>query len=121
MSQHLDENIIQSLKELSSEDEPHFFTDYLKEFLKPIPQRIQSMSEAIQKTDHKALAAAAHALKSSSANTGALKMADLCQKLEELGKAGTVTGAQKLFDELREESRQVTEEIQTLPEFKALK
>ena len=48
---------------------------------------------------------AAHALKSSSANVGALPLADLCRELEAMGREDDLTGAKDLFERLVLEHR----------------
>jgi HPt (histidine-containing phosphotransfer) domain-containing protein len=45
----------------------------------------------------------AHSLKSSSATLGALKLASLCRKLEELGRSNSLRNASDVFQELRRE------------------
>ena len=53
--------------------------------------------------DVTALERTARILKSSSTHTGALGMAELCQKLQDLGLTGTVAGAAELVEQLKGE------------------
>jgi len=57
------------------------------------PEQLQTMQEAISRGDHRALQMAAHTLKSSSANVGAMKLADLCKEVEQEARAGEMTRA----------------------------
>jgi HPt (histidine-containing phosphotransfer) domain-containing protein len=62
------------------------------------PLRIAQIGEAIN--DPSGLAFHAHALKSMSLNLGAKRIVELSQKLEELGRAGTVRDAGILLKDL---------------------
>ena len=59
------------------------------------PRLLHDMHRAINEADHQHLAAAAHALKSSSASLGSRDLPDLCQRLEILGRSGSTTGADR--------------------------
>jgi HPt (histidine-containing phosphotransfer) domain-containing protein len=50
--------------------------------------------------DSRALEAAAHKLKGSSGTLGAKRVAEFCERLEAIGRAGTVDGATALVEEL---------------------
>jgi HPt (histidine-containing phosphotransfer) domain-containing protein len=67
-------------------------------FLESVPQRLAQINESIQNADQ--LAFHAHALKSMSLNMGAKRIVELSQKLEELGRSGTVDDAPTLVKEL---------------------
>ncbi|NJO95814.1 MAG: Hpt domain-containing protein [Pleurocapsa sp. CRU_1_2] len=51
------------------------------------------MEQAIDNQDATALRQAAHGLRSSSANLGAIAVADLCKQLEDLARSGTTQGS----------------------------
>ena len=51
-------------------------------YLEGTPPLIERMKQAHADDDHEALRAAAHTLKSSSANVGAMKLHGLCEELE---------------------------------------
>lgn len=53
----------------------------------------------------------AHAIKGASANIGAHSMADMAQKLELAGKAGDMTGAVTLMEQIEMEFERVQHEI----------
>lgn len=69
---------------------------------------------ALAAGDAAALQHAAHPLKSSSANVGALTLAELCRQLEALGKEARLDEAQALFDAVRQEHQRAVTEIDTL-------
>jgi two-component system, sensor histidine kinase and response regulator len=79
--------------------------DLVSLFLRDTPVRIAAISSAVDAADPVALRGAAHALRGSTGALGAVRMAELCAALEEIGAAGSVDGAaplavalQKAFD-----------------------
>jgi two-component system, sensor histidine kinase and response regulator len=81
-------------------------------YLSSTPTLLQTMREAESGGDAEKLKAAAHSFKSSSANLGALKLADVCKELETLGRAGSTVGALPLLMQVEEEYRMVREALQ---------
>jgi len=61
---------------------------------------IEAIRQAIQDGDAQALERAAHTLKSNSATFGAMALADVCLRLEQMGEAGTIEGAEDLLAQL---------------------
>jgi HPt (histidine-containing phosphotransfer) domain-containing protein len=61
-----------------------------------------AIREAIDDADHQRLAAAAHTLKSSSANLGSEVLPRVCDQLEALGRTGTTAGAAGQFVSLQQ-------------------
>jgi two-component system, sensor histidine kinase and response regulator len=81
-------------------------------YLSSTPTLLQTLREAESGGDAEKLKAAAHSFKSSSANLGALKLADVCLELETLGRAGSTEGALPLLMQVEEEYRMVREALQ---------
>jgi signal transduction histidine kinase/HPt (histidine-containing phosphotransfer) domain-containing protein len=96
--QLLDQTIIAELREMPSADGVPMLQELVDLFLESAPQRLAQINESIQ--DPTRLAFHAHALKSMSLNLGAKRIVELTQKLEELGRAGSVHEAQALVKEL---------------------
>jgi CheY-like chemotaxis protein/HPt (histidine-containing phosphotransfer) domain-containing protein len=94
----LDESILAELREMSSPDGMNIVRELVDLFLEGAPQRIAQINQAV--TDPAKLAFQAHALKSMSLNLGAKRIVEICQKLEELGRAGTVVGVPELLRDL---------------------
>jgi len=82
----LDQNVIASLRELGGQDDPDLFAELVNLFLADTPERLRSLSEAMERHDPTALERAAHALKSSSANLGALELSGLFRDIEAAGR-----------------------------------
>jgi len=74
--------------------------DLLKSFLDDAPQRIAELRGAVVTSDPRALERAAHALKSSSAQFGAMTLAQLCLKLESMGRNRELDGAERVLGEV---------------------
>ncbi|GFO66883.1 hypothetical protein GMLC_04620 [Geomonas limicola] len=81
-------------------------------YLLSTPTLLQTLREAESGKDPEKLKAAAHSFKSSSANLGALRLADVCLELETLGRAGSTEGALPLLMQVEEEYRMVREALQ---------
>ena len=81
-------------------------------FLSSTPDLLQTLREAESGGDAPKLKAAAHRIKSSSANLGAMKLADACRELEMLGRAGSTEGALPLLVQVEEEYKLVREALQ---------
>ena len=60
--------------------------------------QLATMQRALADADSEALVRSAHALKGASANLGAGRLAELCARLEELGRTGTLDGAVSLVE-----------------------
>jgi len=84
-------------------------------YLASTPMLLQTMREAESGGDAEKLKVAAHSFKSSSANLGALRLADVCTELEALGRGGTTQGALSLLLQVEEEYRLVRDALRGGP------
>ena len=78
--QVLDLTVIDVLLDLGG---PELLAELIELFLEDAPQRMTSLEMALHRSDAKGVRDAAHALKSSSANLGALLLSGVCRDLEE--------------------------------------
>ncbi len=92
----LDHGVIASLRELGGDDDPGLFSELVNMFLSDTPERMRALSEAMDKRDPTALERAAHALKSSSANLGALGLSGLFRDIEAAGREKDLSRAETL-------------------------
>ena len=69
-------------------------------YIDEAPRRISAIREAAGSDDARGLAASAHALRSSSGNVGATRVAEICGSLEAIGRGGGTVGAPELTDQL---------------------
>lgn len=86
-SSALDMRVIADLRELGGEDDPNLLTELIDMFLTDAPARIREVETSLANGDIKTLERAAHTLKSSSANIGAMGLSAVCKRIEELARA----------------------------------
>jgi len=99
-----------------------FFTGILKEFLASVPKQLQILEEAARKGDTGVVESEAHSIKGAASNLNAKRLADLCLKLELLGRTGDLAGAKEMIDNLKTELKHLETYVnKSLPEKVALK
>lgn len=99
----LDQDSLERLRAIQRPGRPDIIKKLVEIYLKDAPSLMQSIHDSIDKDDANALWNAAHRLKSSSANLGALSLADTCKALEVLGSEGRANEALKLEEQLKTE------------------
>ena len=75
------------------------------------PLRLAALSKASAQASAVTLERTAHSFLGSCANLGARFMADICARLELMGRAGSTTGARELIQSLEEEYEVVQEAL----------
>ncbi|MBK7875093.1 MAG: Hpt domain-containing protein [Planctomycetes bacterium] len=98
----LDAAVLQSLKDLGGEDDPGLFFELIDLFLQDAPQRMNEIRRGLEQGDIHLLERAAHTLKSSSANIGALSLSTLCRRMEEQARKHENAGLAELYDSSRQ-------------------
>lgn len=88
----LDMSVVDSLKDLGGEDDPELFSELVDAFLTDAPARLDAIDRCIASGDVEGVARAAHPLKSSAANMGAVGLAEICRRLETDAMAGKDAG-----------------------------
>ena len=99
--------MIASLRELGGSDDPGLFLELVNMFLSDTPERLRMLSEALEHRDPQALERAAHALKSSSANLGALGLSELFRDIESASRAQDLDRAASLVARTKPEFERV--------------
>jgi PAS domain S-box-containing protein len=87
-------------------------------FVKTAPDSIADMRGALANKDAAALAMAAHTLKGSCSNFGALPLRELCARLEADGRAGQLGAAHDLVASADQELQRLNEALRAHVEFK---
>jgi CheY-like chemotaxis protein/HPt (histidine-containing phosphotransfer) domain-containing protein len=95
----LDQSIISELRAMPPADGVTMLRELVDLFLQGAPTHLHQISQSLNDSGN--LAFHAHALKSMSLNLGAKRMVELCQRLEEFGRRGTLADAPAVFQELR--------------------
>jgi len=107
----LQKQIHTALYALIGEDEPELFNDLIQSYLDSSTDLFAQLQAAIADQNPTQLQYAAHSLKSSSASLGAKRLADLCQQLEQQGKAGELNGAAEKVQQAVSEYGFVTHQL----------
>ena len=91
--------MLDELKMLMEEDFPLLLETYIQDS----DLRIESLESAISSGNSTEVRELAHSFKGSSANLGAQPIADICFKLEAMGREGNLDEADSVYSELKEE------------------
>jgi len=93
----LDMRILDDLRELGGADDPALITELIDIFLADAPLRLQEISRGLSRGDLVVVERAAHTLKSSSANIGAIGLSRICREMEELARERKLERIPSLF------------------------
>lgn len=99
----LDHSVLDSLRQLAGEKAQTILTQIIDQYLEDSPPRLQAIAQALEARDTEALRKAAHGFRSSSANLGAVIVADYCKNLETMARAGEMPENPATLTELETE------------------
>jgi HPt (histidine-containing phosphotransfer) domain-containing protein len=108
----LDQAVVQSL--MSVDDDGTLMEEIVATFLRIAPPRLAAIKKAA-KGNPAQLEREAHSFLGSCGNLGARRMAELCARLEVLGRSGSTEGAVELARTLEAELAAVRPELEALP------
>jgi CheY-like chemotaxis protein len=108
----LDEAVVQSL--MSVDDDGSLMDEVVATFLRIAPVRIVALRKAARASPAQ-LERTAHSFLGSCGNLGCRAMADLCARLEVLGRSGSTEGAVDLVRALEEEYAAAKPHLEALP------
>lgn len=112
-SSALDTQTFIALRELCGPENSAFLHNLVEAFFRDAGAHINAVRAALIAHDVKAVERAAHALKSSSANVGALGMAELCRSLQMLAQTKMLSAAPPLAEQLAREFDRVKQALQS--------
>jgi len=101
----LEQGALNKIRALQRPGSPNILGKIINLYLENSPDLMQSIIESIDRGDSSSLQEAAHSLKSSSANLGAVKLAELCKELEHMGREGQAGSAGSLVDRIKVEDK----------------
>jgi CheY-like chemotaxis protein/HPt (histidine-containing phosphotransfer) domain-containing protein len=107
-SSPIDAKTLDNLRALERQGAAGIVEKAIRYYLEDAPKLMETLREALSSADSQAVANAAHSLKASSANLGALRLAKLSSDLEKAGRAGATEGAPALFAETQAEYERVS-------------
>ncbi|MCT7986642.1 PAS domain S-box protein [Laspinema sp. A4] len=108
----LDRQILDSLRDMAGPKAAAMLSLIIGNYLEDAPERLQEIREAVAQGNPEGLRQAAHSMRSSSANLGALTLANLFKELENLGRAGTTVNAQTLLNQVEKEYENVIKALE---------
>lgn len=101
----------EKLKQDMGED---YIGELIDTYLMDAPRSIEKIRQAVAAGNADELRRAAHSVKSTSANFGAVELSSLASNLEMLGKSNTLAGAANILTRLETEYAQVALDLQRL-------
>lgn len=110
----IDFSVLDELRMLQDEGEPDLVAEVVQLFLEDGPARLQAIREATLAGQAVQLGKAAHGLKGSAANVGAVVLRALCERLEHMGKAGDISGCAPLLMQIEAEYPRVQSALEPL-------
>jgi CheY-like chemotaxis protein/HPt (histidine-containing phosphotransfer) domain-containing protein len=110
----LDPEVLKSLEELEGDGERGLLAELAGMFLEDAENRLETMHRAVGEGDANAIRESSHALKGSSANLGAWRMQDICNRLQELSESRELRQVPELLERLEEEIERARPELAAL-------
>jgi len=108
----IDFTTLDTLSSLQQPGQPNIVKKIIRTYLDEAPPLLKKLAEAETSHDTSALYQAAHALKSSSFNVGALELAKHCKELEAIGREGTTAGVTPLMCSIETAYRKASSQLQ---------
>lgn len=102
MTNLLDMDTIEMLKEVGGDDNPEFLKELYDLFILRAPSLIDEIATCVADKNTKELSQAAHALKGSALNIGLIAIGDCAKVLEDNARANNVEGLHEYVEKLRE-------------------
>lgn len=99
----LDPSYLESLRRLEAATGKKIVAEVVAHYLAESPRRLARMREALASGDAADFRFVAHSLKGSSAQIGAVTVAEKCQEIEHRAAGGTLEGAGALLDDIDRE------------------
>ena len=110
-TQPIDPSVLDALFELQQAGSPDLVKQVVQAYLESSTELATKLHAAIDSGDAEGVVASAHTLKSSSANVGAMKLADLCKTLETVGREGDLSAAPEHQQHVQREFERVIEAL----------
>ncbi len=107
----LDPAALEALRALGGDDDPSLFTEVVELYLDDARVHVTNLRAALTSGDVRLLERAAHTLKSSSANVGALGFSKLCFELEQAARAERLQSTPSLVERAEREFQAVCEAL----------
>ncbi len=110
----IDPQAIENLRALNPGDNDEFLREIAGIFLEDTPQRIAELRQSLTAGDVAKFTRAAHSIKGSSANLGAMTLRSAAEKLEHHSRKDGLTGVSDLVTEVTSEFTRAETELRKL-------
>jgi HPt (histidine-containing phosphotransfer) domain-containing protein len=110
----IDPQAIENLRALNPGDNDEFLREIVGIFLEDTPQRIAELDQSLLANDTSKFVRAAHSIKGSSANLGAMALRAVAEKLEHQSRTQGLNAITPAVDELKREFTRAKGELGTL-------
>jgi CheY-like chemotaxis protein/two-component sensor histidine kinase len=107
----LDKRMLENIRAIQKDGEPSIVERIIAIYLQTTPKLIQDMRAALAASDARLMKKAAHSLKSSSANVGAIKLSEISKDIEIIGRTGSIQGSETLIKEIEREYQEVEKSL----------
>lgn len=107
----IDPSVIANLKDLERDGNPGLLGDLVRLFRRRTPEAITEMEAALAAADAHRLSRAAHGLKASTGNLGAMRLMELATEIEQSARAQHLEKAASLLAVFREEFAVAADEL----------
>lgn len=113
----IDLQAIEVLRSLNPDDNGEFLKEIVGIFLEDTPQRIAELDQSLAASDLPRFTRAAHSIKGSSANMGAVLLRSAAERLEHHSKANGLTDCEALVNAVKSEFERAAKEIRVIADF----
>lgn len=110
----IDPQAIENLRALTPGDNDEFLREIVGIFLEDTPQRIAELDQSLTGNDPSRFTRAAHSIKGSSSNLGAMALRAVAERLEHQSKQNGLTGLEPLIAELKSEFARADAELRQI-------
>ncbi|UVW30108.1 response regulator [Massilia sp. H6] len=107
---------LENIRALSRDGGDALVQKVIAAYVGDTPSHLARLRHAVTGMDAGSVRRVAHGLKSSSANIGAARLAMLCKELEQLGRADTVIGADRILADMEHEFQSVRHSLHAMLE-----
>ena len=106
--ENFDYSMLDDIRRLKTrQKKPDLLNQLVTIYFDNSPPLFQKIEKALASVDKTALNKAAHTLKSSNAQIGAVRLASLCQQLEEIARDGKLEAASEMLQDMKDEYKEV--------------
>jgi HPt (histidine-containing phosphotransfer) domain-containing protein len=114
MADVVDMSVVHELVDLAGDGDPELLLDLIDMFLDDAPLKVRTIVEAAAAGDLEAVERAAHSLKGSSGNLGAVLLQEVAEQLQIAGRTRTAQSLDELLARLHDESGRAAQALSSL-------